>query len=129
MVAGAGSDILERIGGIWVSLISSPSTVALVDGQATPAVAFSYPIASFPYAEVTCTIRRGGGHSQKRQSKFTILSDIGGSLQAAEEGVVLGTDIGVVMDATIVGANVEFHYTSITLGTAIEAKFAIKGWS
>lgn len=128
VINGSSSDVLQRKGGVWVSLLDAPVVTPLVDGQVLPIVAFSYPVANFPYAEVTYTIRRGSAHSQKRHGKMVILGDSGGTIQYSEELVELGTDVGVVMQPTIVGTNVEFHYTSTAFGTPIELEYTIKGW-
>lgn len=126
--SGVSSDLLIKKGGIWVSAIGMPLTSSLVDGQATPALAFEFPVASFPYAKIEYTVRRGGGHGYKRQGVISILSTTSGQVQWNEENLEIGPDVSVEFSFQVVGSNLQVMYTSTSLGTPIELKYALKGW-
>jgi len=126
---GNKSDTQQRIAGVWRSLANQPLRISLVDGQLTPAVAVQFNAASFPFAVIDYTIRRGSGHGRKQRGRFIILNDGTGTLNYSLEYEEIGTDVEVTMTPVLVGGWVQMQYTSVDNGgVAIEFGYDLKGW-
>ena len=129
VVSGVQSSLQMRIGGTWTSISGQPLVIPLVDGQLTVADAFTFSAGNLPYAEITYTVRRGAGHSDKRQGTLTVLNAGAGQIQFSHEFIEIGADVGVTFALSVDGGGV-FHvgYISVNQGAAIEMAYALKGW-
>lgn len=129
VINGGASTILQRAGGVWTDLGSAPATVALVDGQLSPADAIVFLGSDKSWARISATIRRGSGHGRKRMSVYGILNDNISDVEYSHKFDDIGSDINVVFTFIMSGGNVHMQYTSASEGNAIEMKYIIEGWT
>lgn len=124
---GINSTVLQRASGIWTSVGGTPVAVALVDGQVSPAVAFSYP-ASFRRAIIKFSITRGTD-ARIKEGTWEVLNDGVSNVEYSEEFTTMGADVNV-SDAGFAfnGSNIEWSYTSANEGVGITLHWQMKGW-
>lgn len=126
---GGDAEIWIKVNTIWRPLAwSNPLTFALNDGQITPEVAFEYPANLLPFAVIEYTVRRGGGHSRKREGRFIILND-GGSETTTHEFNEIGADVNCPFSIEFNAGKIQCKYTSTLEGTAIELRLTLRGWA
>lgn len=129
VIDGASSTILQRAGGLWRDLAGNPATVALVDGQVSPADAFVFLGSDKSFAHVEYTIRRGAGQDRKRKGDYNILNDNSIAVEYDHSYVEIGTDVNVTVTWDISGGNVRMRYTSALETIPIELRYSLKGWN
>lgn len=129
VVLGNKSDLQERVAGTWISIGGQPKTIALVDGQIAPALAFQYDPSGFPYAKIEYTIRRGSGHNRKRRGEYIVLTDGSSAVTTSHSFEDLGSDVGVTLSVQLDSGLIKIYYTSLLDGNAIEFAVCLKGWS
>ena len=129
VVAGNASDVIQRIGGIWRDLGGAPVTVALVDGQVSPADALVFLGSDRSWAKIEYTLRRGIGQNRKRKGVYEVLNDNASDVEYSHAFTDIGSDIEVSVTWSMAGGNVHMQYTSVSEGNAIEFKYTLKGWS
>lgn len=129
VINGGASTILQRAGGVWGDLGNAPATVALVDGQLSPADAVVFLGSDKSWALIQATIRRGSGQGRKRVSLYNVLNDNVSDVEYDHKFTDIGADINVTFTWTMAGGNVHMQYTSVSEGNAIEMKYTIKGWT
>lgn len=129
-IGGGDVELYLKANNTWQGVKGTPVTVALVDGQLTPAVAFEFPASTFRYAKVEYTIKRGSGHGRKRKGMFEILND-GTSPNPvySHEYNEIGNDVNVPFIIDYSGGKVRVLYTSVLEGVVIECKYVVKGWA
>jgi hypothetical protein len=131
VVAGSGSNLYQRVLGVWSALGGTPATIALNDNQVTPADAIVFVGLSSAWAKIEYTIRRGAGHARKRKGELNILNNtIVTDLTYGHTFMDFGTDIGVSLTVVPSGTNVAVKYTSTNESVAIEMKWLLsQGWT
>jgi hypothetical protein len=122
---GTISDIQQRIGGAWASIVGQPIKVTLTDN--TSGVAFTYSAGNLPYAEINYTIIRGTSNSNKRQGKIIILND-GGTLQYSHEFNEIGIDVDVALSLAVGGGSVSISHVTGLYGLNAELSYTVEGW-
>jgi hypothetical protein len=129
VVNGANSSVLQRQAGLWRDLAGQPATVALIDGQASPAVAITFLGSDHSWAQVRYTIRRGSSFGRERRGTYNVLNDNISVVEYDHEYNEIGLDVGVTASWQMVSGNVQLVYTSISEGNPIELRFTIQGWN
>lgn len=129
VINGGASTILQRAGGVWSDLGSAPATIALVDGQVSPADAIVFLGSDKAAATLRATIRRGAGHGRKRMSTYKVLNDTVSGVEYSHNFDDIGLDIAVTFTWSMAGGNVHMQYTSAAEGNPIEMKYTIEGWT
>jgi hypothetical protein len=127
--SGANSTTLQRINSLWQDLAGQPATVALVDGQVSPADAFVFLANGKSYAQVNYTIRRGSDQSRKRFGTYNVSNDNFSTVQYDHGYNQIGADVEVTVSWALTGGNVRMQYTSVSEGLPIELRYTIKGWN
>ena len=128
VINGTGSSVTQRSNGIWSSIGGTPLKVVLVDGQLTAADALIFLGATWPFASIEYTVKRGAGHGRKRKGEFNILNDTLSALDYDHEFMETGSDVNVPLSFTMSGGYVRLQYTSVAEGSPIELTYILKGW-
>lgn len=129
IINGGSSDINIRQNNVWVSITIQPSTVALVDGQVSPAPALSYPANVFPYAMIEYTVRRGAGTGRAQEGVIYVQTDQSLITNYRHQFSHIGNAVNVTFSVSISGGVVYLNYTSVNEGVPIQFKYIVKGWS
>ena len=119
-------DMLQRIGGVWVSMVGRPVSKSLVDGQLTFADAVLAPLSTFRVLKVIATFKRGTGGSRMRRSEFVVLSD-GTNVETSETFAEIGSDVNVTTQVVVSGGQVRLQYTSVNEGVALSVDYSFQG--
>lgn len=127
-----GSDV-----GMWYtsagalfSTLNSPTSVALVDGQLTPADALTFPAGTFTSARLEYVLTRGSGSGRQRTGELTILNDGISTANYSHEFLELGSDVQVQWSVTVSGGLVHLQYvTDATEGVPLNLSYTIASWT
>jgi hypothetical protein len=120
-------DMLQRIGGVWVSMVGRAVHKTLVDGQLTFADAILAPLSTFRVLKVIATFKRGTGGSRMRRSEFAILSD-GTNVETSETFAEIGSDIQVTTQVVVSGGQIRLQYTSVNEGVDLSVDYSFQGY-
>ena len=129
VVNGAFSTVLQRVNGFWTDLSGQPATVALVDGQGSPADAFIFLATNKSFAKIEYTLRRGTDQSTKRFGVYNVANDNISTVQYDHAYNQIGADVGITVTWVLTGGNVRMQYTSALQSLPIELRYTIKGWN
>lgn len=128
VIAGGNSTLTQRTNGVWQSFRENTITAILLDGQTSPAVAFTFVGTDRFFTKFEYTIKRDT-ESRKRRGSMNILTDGASELDYDHEFNEIGADVNVWLTPVLVGSDVQLQYTSATESNTITMKYTLKGWS